>query len=67
MMMYSWVFGKQRTQSQNLQETAASELEVYTQCPGFSIIIHHHQLPRYKACSTNIQTDAVKPTILPLP
>jgi len=39
MMMYSWVFGKQRRESQNLQETAASELEVYTQCPGLSIII----------------------------
>lgn len=39
MMMYSWVFGKQRTQSQNLQETAASELEVYIQCSGLSIII----------------------------
>jgi hypothetical protein len=39
MMMYDWVFGKQRTQSQNLQETAASELEVYTQNPGLSIII----------------------------
>ena len=39
MMMYSWVFLKQRTQSQNLEEAAASELEVYTQCSDLSIII----------------------------
>lgn len=39
MMMYSWVFGIQRTQSQNVQETTASELELNTQCPGLSIII----------------------------
>jgi hypothetical protein len=49
MMMYSWVFGKQRTQSQNLQETAVSELEVYTHCPGLSIIV---QIPLQTDTST---------------